>query len=105
MNIPALSLAAVLTLGAGGSAWAGALSDRPRTPDDRDAIGHWIYDASGNILGSVRGLTDDGRTALVMVGAYFQPGSHLVAIPADQLVTRPNGRVALRSETLMALDR
>lgn len=66
------------------------------------AVGHWLHDPQGNTIGSVRGLTDGGRTAVVMVGSYFRPGSYEARIPASAL-SIVDGKVTLRTETVQAL--
>jgi len=40
------------------------------------AVGQWVYSPQGDKIGSVRRLTADGQVE-VMVGSYFQPGSHV----------------------------
>ncbi len=107
MNIRNLALAASLALSFGGA----ALADTPVAPASEpaaasvasNAVGHWIYDSRGNIIGSVRSLTNDGQTAVIMVGSYFQPGSHLDTVHASSLVN-VNGKVMLRNETVQALN-
>jgi hypothetical protein len=66
------------------------------------AVGSWIYDDTGHIVGSLRNLTDHGRKATVMVGSYLLPGSHLVTVPADVL-QMANGRVTVGHDTATAL--
>jgi hypothetical protein len=67
------------------------------------AVGHWLYGPQGNIIGSVRSLAADGRTVAIMVGAYFQTGSHEARIPTTAL-SMVNGKVTLRTETANALN-
>lgn len=67
------------------------------------AVGHWLHDAQGNTIGSVRALTDGGRSAVIMLGSYFRPGSHAVTVPVGQLVL-VDGKVTLRSETALAMN-
>lgn len=67
------------------------------------AVGRWIYDSQGNIVGSVRNLTKDGRTAVIMVGSYFEPGSHEARVSTNEL-SIVNGRVILRTGTAEALN-
>jgi hypothetical protein len=108
MNTRILSLAAALTLSATGA----ALAQPARAPaTDRTAayaaasspVGRWLYDLKGNKVGSVRSLSDDGHTAVVMVGSYFQPGSHLTAVPTSALSV-VDGKLTLRTETVQALN-
>lgn len=75
-------LATVVTLAL---AAAPAFAAEGSTKLSRDALGSWIYDNTGQIVGSLRSLTDHGREATVMVGSYFVPGSHLMTIPAGLL--------------------
>ncbi len=67
------------------------------------AVGHWVYNQQGDKIGSVRSLTDNGETAVIMVGSYFQPGSHEARISANAL-SIVNGNVTLRNDTLQALN-
>ncbi len=107
MNIRILSLAASLALSFAGAALAQP-SARPApepaaTSIASNAVGQWLYDARGNVIGSVRSLSSDGQTAVIMVGSYFQPGSHLDTVHASSL-TMVNGKVMLRNETVQALN-
>ena len=97
MNIRLLSLSAVLASSFGAAGLA--LAADPAAA----AVGQWLRDPEGRIIGSVRSLSPDGRTAELMIGAYFQSGSHLATVPADAL-TVANGRVTLRTDTAMALN-
>lgn len=107
MNIRILSLAASVALSFGGAALAQPMvgpGTEPATASvASNAVGHWLYDARDNIIGSVRSLTNDGQTAVIMVGTYFQPGSHLDTVHASSLVM-VNGKVMLRNETVQALN-
>ena len=58
--------------------------------------GRWLHDPQGNVIGSVRGSADAGRTARLMIGSYFQPGSHEIRVPTDTLFVS-KGVVMLRS--------
>ncbi len=71
-------------------------------PVPASVAGRWLHDPQGRIIGSVRRLSPDGQTAEIMVGAYFQPGSHLATVPADALSVA-NGTVTLRTDTAVAL--
>ena len=103
-----LSLAASLAFSLGGAAMAqtavGPVSHQaPEYSIATSSVGRWLYDIQGNKLGSVRKLTDDGRTAVIMVGSYFQPGSHEARIPASEL-TIVDGKTTLRADTVQALN-
>ena len=104
MSTHPLSLAALaLFLGAAGLAQAADPAQAASAPTAASAVGHWLRDPQGRIVGSVRSLSPDGRTAQIMVGTYFQDGSHLATIPADALSVA-NGTVTLRTDTAMALN-
>jgi len=104
MNTRMLSLAASLALSFGGAALAqAAAGPGAASPVAASAVGRWLHNPQGNKIGSVRSLTDDGRTAVIMVGSYFQPGSHQALIPASALSV-VNGKVTLRNETVQALN-
>ena len=113
MNTRLLGLAAALALSAGGAVLSsGALAQEAlaRTPAETvapgvaaSAVGHWLYDAQGNSIGSIRGLADGGRTALIMVGSYFRPGSYEAQVPASAL-SLVDGKVMLQTEMFQALN-
>ncbi len=105
MNSHPLTLVAALalSLGAAGLAQAADPAQAAPAPTAASAVGHWLRDPQGRIIGSVRSLSPDGQTAQIMVGAYFQEGSHLATIPADALSVT-NGRVTLRTDTAVALN-
>ena len=67
------------------------------------AVGRWIYDSQGNTIGSVRSLSADGRTAVIMVGSYFEPGSHEAKVSTNEL-SIVNGKVTLGTGTAEALN-
>lgn len=107
MTTRILSLAASLMLAAATALAQPALG--PTTDPaaayavDSNAVGRWLYDLKGNKLGSVRSLSEDGQTAVVMVGSYFQPGSHLTAVPTS-ILSVVDGKVTLRDATVQALN-
>ena len=68
----------------------------------QSAVGKWLYDANGEIVGSVQSVRDDGRTAIVQYGTILTPGNHLVAIPAED-VSMVGGRATLSTMTADAL--
>ncbi len=107
MNTRIPVLAAALALSFGGAALAEPTAAPAMEPAAAsaaaNAVGHWLYDSRGNIIGSVRSLTNDGKTAVIMVGSYFQPGSHLDTVQASSLVM-VNGKAMLRNETVQALN-
>ena len=52
----------------------------------KSAVGEWLYDVNGELVGSVYGVSDDGRTVIVQYGTYLTPGRHLVSLPASDVV-------------------
>ena len=104
MNIRFLSFAASLFLSVIGAAMAQAPVG-PVSPYAvaSSAVGRWLYDLQGNKIGSVRRLSGDGRTVEIMVGSYFQAGSHAATVPAAAL-SLVDGNVTLRTGTAEALN-
>ena len=98
------TLAAALVLSVSGGAMAQSAADQIVSPSvAASAVGHWLYDPQGNTVGSVRGLVDGGRTAVIMVGSYFRPGSYEARVPASALSV-VDGKVTLQTKTLQALN-
>lgn len=108
MNTHHFSLVASLMLAVSGGAVAqtavGSAANRAATPfTAANAVGHWLHDPQGNTIGSVRTLSADGQIAEIMVGSYFQPGSHVASVPSSALAI-VDGKVTLRSGTAEALN-
>lgn len=108
MNTRILSVAASLAFTLGGAALAQpaggpAASQPPIYSVASSAVGRWLYDLKGNKIGSVRKLEDGGRTAVIMVGSYFQPGSHETRVPAGALSV-VNGKTVLGGDMVEALN-
>ena len=108
MNTRMLSLAASLAFTFGGAALAQpaagpAAGQAPIYSVASSAVGRWLYDLKGQRIGSVRKLEDGGRTAVIMVGSYFQIGSHEARVPAGALSV-VNGKAVLHDETVQALN-
>ncbi len=103
--LPAAALLALTGIGlaASGGSMAQAVVEPSIAPADANVAGHWLHDSQGNIIGSVRRLTDGGRTAVLLIGSYFRPGSHEVRVPASQLSVI-DGQVTLRPEIAEALN-
>ncbi len=104
MNTRLLSLAAALALSvSSGAVNSAAMAQAASSSVAASAVGRWLYDAQGNNIGSVRGLADGGRTAVIMVGSYFRPGSYEARVPASALSVA-DGKVTLQTETMQALN-
>lgn len=117
MHTHRLALAAVLAASINGAATAQATTAQattamtaaptaapaPPQPVAAGAVGRWLHDAQGHIIGSVRALADNGQTVVLMIGSYFQPGSHEARVPARALALN-NGHVTLQAEMAEALN-
>ena len=62
----------------------------------QSAVGRWLYDANGELVGSVYGVSNDGSTVTVQYGTYLTPGRHLVTLPSSDVVI-VQGRATLRT--------
>ena len=108
MNARILSLGASLAFTLGGAVLAQpaanpAVGQAAVYSAASSAVGRWLYDLKGNRIGSVRKLEDGGRTAVIMVGSYFQPGSHEARVPASAL-SMVDGKAVLGGDTVQALN-
>ena len=106
MNTRIATLAASLVLSLGSAGMAQVAMAAPAAAQRSvaaDAVGRWLHDDRGNTIGSVRSLTDDGRSAVIMVGTYFEPGSHEATVPVGDL-SIVGGRVTLRPAVVEALN-
>jgi hypothetical protein len=68
----------------------------------QSVVGNWLYDANGQLVGSVYAVADGGRTVVVQYGSYLTPGRHLVSLPAADLAL-VSGHATLRTLTANAL--
>jgi len=108
MNKRMLSLAASIAFTFGGAALAQSVADPVAGQAAiysvaSSAVGRWLYDLKGHRIGSVRKLEDGGRTAVIMVGSYFQIGSHKARVPASALSV-VDGKAVLHDNTVQALN-
>lgn len=106
MNTPLLSLAVVLALSIGGTAVDGAAvaQTAPSSSFAASAVGGWLYDFQGNRIGSIRRLTDGGRTVVIMIGFYFTfDGIYEARVPSSAL-SMVDGKATLQPATLQALN-
>ncbi len=83
------ALAQQLPAGAPSSATAAAL------------VGRWLHDSRGGIIGSVKSVSPDGRTATIMLGVYTLDNVRMVEVPASAL-SMAGGKVTLTGETTEA---
>ena len=93
-----LGALALLTASAGPGAIAQAL------PGAAPSGCRWLHDPQGAKIGSVRALTDGGRSVVIMVGFYFQLNLHEAVVPACEITVAADGRVTLRREAVEALN-
>ena len=104
--LPAAALLAItgVTLAASTGATAQSVASSPAaTPSVASVAGRWLHDSQGNVIGSVRGPADGGRTAVLVIGSYFRPGSHEIRVPASEL-SIADGQVTLRPEISEAMN-
>ncbi|HME20906.1 MAG TPA: hypothetical protein VKI44_06020 [Acetobacteraceae bacterium] len=95
--------ATALALGLLGAA-APALAQSTTPSPARSALGDWLYDSNGGLIGSVYSLTDNGRTAVLQLGSYRTPGRRLVAVPATD-ITIVGGHAVLTGASAAAAER
>ena len=98
-----LAVAGVTLAASTGTMAQSAVNSAAATPSVASVAGSWLHDPQGNVIGSVRGPADGGRTAILVIGSYFRPGSHEVRVPASQLSV-VGGRVTLQPEISEALN-
>lgn len=96
-----LLMAALVGPGAMAQAQPGAA---PAECATEAAVGHWLRNPQGAKIGSVRALADGGRSVVIMVGAYFDPGGYEAVVPACTITMAADGRVMLRREAVEALN-
>ena len=105
---PAAALFALATcaLLAGPVPPARAQSHGARSPEPAaaSAVGDWLHDTRGDIIGSVKAVTDGGRTAVIALGIYFRDHVRLVRVPAEA-ISIEGGRAVLRPEVLQAVGK
>lgn len=73
-------------------------------PAAASAVGRWLHDDRGEIIGSVKAVTDGGRTAVIALGIYFRDHVRIVEVPAGA-ITVVGGRAVLRPEALQAASK
>ena len=99
-----LSAVTALTILAGTSAGLPrAAFAQQASPSIESAVGNWLYDVNGELVGSVYAVADSGRTVVLQVGSYLTPGRHLVSVPVAD-VTIMNGRATLQILTAQELE-
>lgn len=106
MRLFCLAAPLLLSVGNGAMAQAAANSNADQataSPLASSAVGHWLYNSQGEIIGSVRSMTDDGATAVIMVGSYFQPGSHEARVSSSMLSVT-GGKLTLKPASVEALN-
>jgi hypothetical protein len=65
--------------------------------------GRWLHDTQGGIIGSVKSVSPDGRTATIVLGVYTLDNVRVTEVPASALSV-VDGRVTLTGETAEALN-
>lgn len=65
--------------------------------------GRWLHDNRGGIIGSVKSVSSDGRTATIVLGVYKFDNVRIIEVPASTLSV-VDGRITLRGGTAEALN-
>ena len=65
--------------------------------------GHWLHDSRGGIIGGVKSVSPDGRTATIVLGVYLFDNVRVIEVPASMLSV-VDGKATLRGETAEALN-
>ncbi len=98
-----LAIAAVLALAAApASAQQSAAMASPHS-GAASLAGHWLRDDRGGVIGSVKSVSPDGRTATVVLGVYLFDNVRVIEVPASALSV-VDGKATLRAETAEALN-
>ncbi len=66
-------------------------------------VGRWLHDSRGGIIGSVKSVSPDGRTATIVLGVYRLDNVRVIEVPASALSV-VDGKATLRGETAEALN-
>ena len=66
-------------------------------------VGHWLHDSRGEVVGSVRSISPDGRIATIVLGIYTLDNLRVIQVPASALSVM-DGKVTLRREPVEALN-
>jgi hypothetical protein len=69
-------------------------------PDLQSAVGDWLYDSHGNLVGAVDAIV--GQTALIRYGSNMTWGQPIVSVPASEISVVGNHAV-LRTFTAAEL--
>lgn len=75
----------------------------PSSASTAALVGRWLYDSRGGIIGSVKSVSPDGRTATIVLGIYRFDNVRVVEVPASTL-SIVDGKVTLRGESAEALN-
>ena len=66
-------------------------------------VGYWLHDSRGGIIGSVKSVSPDGRTAMIVLGLYKLDNVRVIEVPASALSV-VDGKATLRGEIAEALN-
>ncbi len=66
-------------------------------------VGHWLHGSRGEIIGSVKSVSPDGRTATIVLGVYLFDNVRVIEVAASALAV-VDGKATLRGETAEALN-
>jgi hypothetical protein len=98
-----LSAVTALALLAGSTGFVSPAHAEQASQSLEPGVGNWLYDANGQLIGSVYAVADSGRTVVIQIGSYLTPGRHLVSVPAADVAVS-NGRTTLQTLTAQELE-
>ena len=64
-------------------------------------VGCWLHDSRGRIIGSIKSVSPDGRSAVIVLGIYKLDNVRVIEVPAGALYV-VDGKATLRGETVEA---
>ncbi len=105
MNKRLLSLAgaAVLALAAVPTLAQQLPAAAPPSVSAAALVGRWLHDSRGGIIGSIKSVSPDSRTATIVLGVYRFDNVHVIQVPASALSV-VDGKATLRGETAEVLN-
>jgi photosystem II stability/assembly factor-like uncharacterized protein len=105
VNRRLLSLAsvAVLALAAAPTLAQQLPAVAPPSASTAALVGRWLHDSRGEIIGSVKSVSPDGRTATIVLGVHLFDNVRVIEVPSSGLSV-VNGKATLRGETAEALN-
>ncbi len=98
-----LASAAVLALAAAPTLAQQLPAVAPPSASTAALVNRWLYDSRGGIIGSIKSVSPDGRTATIVLGVYRLENVQVIEVPASALSVM-GGKATLRGETSEVLN-